>query len=165
MSRDKYLPIYLNDHLAGATAGVDLARRSASSNEGSEFGELMGRLAEEIESDRKALEDIMDDLGVSKDPLKIGAAWLAEKAGRLKLNGHLVKYSDLSRLLEFEGLALGVEGKGALWRSLRHIASVEPRLDTGRLDELIARADRQREELERYRVRAADIAFDGAGVP
>jgi len=164
VARDKYLPIYLNDHFAGATAGVELARRSASNNEGNEFGALMSRLADEIDSDRAALEEIMDDLGVTKDPLKIGVAWIAERAGRLKLNGHVLKYSDLSRLLEFEGLAIGIHAKGALWRSLRDVAAVEPRLDAAKLDDLIARADRQRDEIESYRLRASAIAFDGANV-
>ena len=31
------LTIYLNDHLAGATAGVELARRAAGENKGSEL--------------------------------------------------------------------------------------------------------------------------------
>ena len=38
------------------------------------------------------------------------AGWVAEKAGRLKLNGSLLTYSPLSRLVELEGLSLGVEG-------------------------------------------------------
>jgi hypothetical protein len=32
--------------------------------------------------------------------VKIGAGWLAEKLGRLKLNGRLLEYSPLSHLIE-----------------------------------------------------------------
>ena len=36
-----YLAIYLNDHLAGSTAGVELARRTAHENDGSELGAFL----------------------------------------------------------------------------------------------------------------------------
>ena len=35
---DKYLAIYFNDHLAGATTGVELAKRIRGENEGTELG-------------------------------------------------------------------------------------------------------------------------------
>ena len=35
------LPIYLNDHLAGATAGSGLAHRAAGANEGTEIGDFV----------------------------------------------------------------------------------------------------------------------------
>ena len=161
MPDDKFLHIYLNDHLAAATAGVELARRAASSNEGNEFGDFLKGFADEIEEDRTALEDIMDSVGASKDHLKQGAAWFAEKLGRLKLNGQLVGYSDLSRLIELEGLSAGVEAKTCLWRSLRQLAPSDPRLDAARLDDLIRRATAQRDQLETHRLEAAGISFTG----
>ncbi len=36
--RAELLGIYLNDHLAGSTVGVELVRRSLKQNEGSELG-------------------------------------------------------------------------------------------------------------------------------
>ncbi|MEA2498628.1 MAG: hypothetical protein QOH26_1033 [Actinomycetota bacterium] len=161
MPNDKFLHIYLNDHLAASVAGVELARRAASSNEGNPFGDFLKGLADEIDEDRGALEDIMDSVGAGKDHLKQGAAWFAEKLGRLKLNGQLVGYSDLSRLIEFEGLSAGVEAKIGLWRSLRQLAPSDARLDAARLDDLIRRGDRQRDELEGYRLEAAEVALAG----
>ena len=99
MADDKYLHIYLNDHLAGATAGVELARRAASNNEGTEFGDFLETIATEIDEDRVSLEEIMDAVGATKDHIKQGAAWFAEKLGRLKLNGQILGYSELSRLI------------------------------------------------------------------
>ena len=161
MANDKYLRIYLNDHLAGAVAGGELAKRAQSSNEGTELGDFLARLSQEIAEDRTALEGIIDTLGFPQDSLKQGAAWIAEKVGRLKLNGQLTGYSDLSRLVELEGLSVGVEAKEALWKSLRGIAGGEPRLDATQLDDLIARASRQREEIEKFRIQAAELAFAG----
>src|SRR6476659_7497772 len=57
------LTIYLNDHLAGATAGSDLAARTASENEGNEFGEALAQLAAEIAQDREELLGTMKSLG------------------------------------------------------------------------------------------------------
>jgi len=155
-SRSGLLGIYLNDHLAGATAGSGLARRMAGSHPGREEAAPLSRLAAEITQDRSALLDIMASLGIAVRGYKVGAAWLGEKAGRLKLNGHLLGRSPLSHLEELELLRLGVEGKAAGWRTLRTLAGTDPRLDAGRLDELISRAGSQADELEELRVRAAN---------
>ena len=112
------LSTYLNDHLAGSTAGVKLARRAAESNEGMSYGPVLATLAAEIQEDRQSLLDVMERLSVGQDRLKLALAWGAEKAGRLKLNGELRGYSPLSRLEELEALSLGVEGKLGLWRTL-----------------------------------------------
>jgi hypothetical protein len=156
---EKLLRIYLQDHLAGATGGVELARRSAKSNRGTTFGDALSRLADEIETDRHALETIMDDLGFGADRAKNIAFWAAEKAGRLKLNGRLTGYSPLSRLLELEGLLSGVNGKLSLWTALRTIAEDEPRVDVAALAHLIQRAREQRSSVEGLRDRSAREAL------
>jgi hypothetical protein len=144
----KYLAIYLNDHLAGAVAAVELARRVE-----------LGALADEIEEDRRALLDIMARLDVGQDRLKVAASWVAEKVGRLKLNGELLRSSPLSRLEELEVLGLGVEGKLALWRTLRQELADE--LQGVDLDSLITRARSQRRRIERLRLEAARSALSG----
>ena len=157
------LGIYLNDHLAGATAGVELAHRMARSHTGPGAGRTMQRLADEIARDRSALQDIMAGLGIPARAYKVYAGWIGEKAGRLKLNGRLRSRSPLSNLEELEMLRLGVEGKAAGWRTLRVLADSDPRLDSARLDGLMSRARGQADLLEELRVRAADevIAVPG----
>jgi len=150
----KYLPIYLNDHLAAAVGAVQLARRAARQNRGLEYGEALERLATEIDEDRHALLDLMKQLGVRGDRVKLLASVAGEKLGRFKLNGELTRYSPLSRLEELELLSLGVEGKLALWRALR--ANVDADVD---FDALIQRATAQRRRLERLRVKAAAEAL------
>jgi hypothetical protein len=153
------LAIYLNDHLAGATVGVNLARRTAASNRDSSYGEVLAALAEEIEQDRRSLLDVMEQLSIGQDRLKVALSWGAEQAGRFKLNGQLLGYSPLSRLEELEALSLGVEGKNALWLTLRRTHGDDPRLAGVDFDELIERARSQRRRLERQRRNAADEAF------
>lgn len=156
---DRLLSIYLNDHLAGATAGVELVRRAASSNAGTAYAEFLRSLQREIEEDKIALEELMETLGVRKDPIKPRAAWFAEKIGRLKFNGQLLGYSPLSRLLELEGLMLGVSGKLALWKGLKTLSDHDPRLAVADFDELIQRALAQRNDIEEQRQSAAEDAL------
>ena len=159
-TRQDLLGVYLNDHLAGATAGMGLVRRMVASAEaGSEHATVLNRLATEITEDRSALLRIMAALGIQVRGYKVFAAWAFERAGRLKLNGHLLTRSPLSDLEEMEILRLGVEGKADGWRTLRQLADRDSRLDAGRLDDLIARADRQASVLESLRSSTALAAF------
>jgi hypothetical protein len=161
-SRPELLGIYLNDHLAGATVGVELALRMARSHTGPAAGSTMERLAAEIAQDRTALREIMAGLGVPSRAYKVCAGWIGEKVGRLKPNGRLRSRSPLSDLEELEMLRLGVEGKAAGWRTLRVLAESDSRLDKARLDELMSRAGDQADRLEDLRVRAAtEVALPG----
>lgn len=159
------LGIYLNDHLAGAVAGTNLARRLAAAERGWTGGDVLARLADEIDEDRRTLLEIMSSLDVPVRQYKVIAAAAAERISRLKLNGHLISRSPLSRVIELEAMRLGVEGKGCGWRTLRTAAETDTRLDAAQLDSLITRAQRQIDQLERLRVRAAAEAFGGSVEP
>jgi len=151
------LGIYLNDHLAGSLAGLELARRMAGAAEpGSESESVLARLVTELAQDRAELLQIMAALGIKVRGYKMFAAWAGEKAGRMKLNGRLVTKSPLSSLVEAEILRLGIEGKAAGWRTLRALAVRDDRLDAARLDWLLARAVSQSEAAETLRVRVAE---------
>jgi hypothetical protein len=157
----KLLRIYLQDHLAGSTGGVELARRARGANEGTPYGEPLARLADDVEADRRALESLMDDLGFGADRAKNLVFWAGEKAGRLKFNGQIKGYSPLSRMIEIEGLITGVNGKRSLWLTLRELAETDPDLDADRLARLVERAEQQLETLHDLRSRAGRDAFAG----
>jgi hypothetical protein len=156
MAADRYLRTYLNDHLAGSLAALEIARRAAGHNRDTPTGRVLAEVAEEILEDRRTLERVMTRMGAGKDQLKLLAAWGAERATRLKLNGELMGYSPLARLEEIELLTLGVEGKLLLWRALRAGWTGDPRLRGIDLDELIKRAGAQRRRLERQRLKAVE---------
>jgi len=109
------------------------------------------------------LEGLMAKLGVARSPWKPAAAWLAEKAGRGKLNGTLVGYSPLSRLEELEGLRAGVEGKASMWGVLEKAAAYDGRLEAEEMRALQKRARDQGRRIDRRRLRAAKVAFGKAG--
>jgi hypothetical protein len=75
------------------------------------------RLAAEVGQDRAALEDIMGALGIPVRAYKVYAAWIGEKAARLKLNGYLLTRSPLSGLEELENAAAG---RGRQGRGVAH---------------------------------------------
>jgi hypothetical protein len=149
---------YLNDHLAGATAGVELARRLRTSNEDDrEFGPALVEICAEIEADRETLKAVMGRLGVGESKLKPAAAVLGERLGRLKPNGQLWGYSPLSRLDELELLQVGVAGKRRLWRALEHTHADD--LSGFELSALVERATGQLRRLEALHLKAASLAL------
>lgn len=158
MSANRLLATYLNDHLAGATVGAELANRLAGQNRDSEYGPVLERLAREIDEDRETLKQLMDRLGIRQSKVKVALSWSVEKVGRLKPNDRLVTYSPLSRLEELELLSLGVEGKLAMWQSLRENLATDRRLARFDLEELIKRARSQRRRLETQRLKASHEA-------
>jgi hypothetical protein len=149
------LSTYLNDHLAGATGGLDLARRIAAREQGNGYGAEIGAIADEIAEDRAALEDVMDRLGVQRDRLRLIAAWGAERIRRTIPWSWVLDREGLGRLEELELLTAGVGGKRSLWQSLDETRPV------GDVDfaALAARASSQLERLEALRRRAAAEAF------
>jgi hypothetical protein len=152
--RHRYLSIYLNDHLAGSTAGVEMARRARGANEDNEFGAPLATICAEIEEDRATLEEVMDDLGIGRSRYKPALAWLGEKAGRLKPNGHLRTSSPLGRVVDLEVLLLGITGKIRLWTLLGDLLEGETAVDP---PTLIARAEHQRATVEDLQARAARL--------
>ncbi len=149
------LAVYLNDHLAGATGGIDLFRWVAGEHHGTAYGEALARLADEVGEERQALLEIMTALDISVRHYKMAGGWVAEKLVRFTVHGGLKPRSPLSSVLELEALHLAVLGKRAAWRLLRMVAETDPRLDAARLDALAARADQQSVELEQLRMAAA----------
>jgi hypothetical protein len=152
--RQRLLGIYLNDHLAGATGGVELINRLAAKFSDRSARPQLGRLAAEISQDRQTLLAIMAAAGVQPQRVRVMAGWAAEKLGRTKLNGYLLHRSPLSDVIELETMLVGIGGKVAVWGSLATLSARDHRFDGDQLQELITRAHRQEAELEALRTGA-----------
>ena len=152
------LAIYLNDHLAAAAGGVEMARRLRGSNEDdADFGRPIAEICAEVEEDRETLKALVAELGIRRDPVKPVFAWGAEKLGRLKLNGQITGYSPLSRMMELEILYIGITGKKRMWRALEEsLGDAVAGFDFGVLAE---RAARQRETVGELHLLAAGRAL------
>ncbi|MFL5861406.1 MAG: cupin domain-containing protein [Solirubrobacteraceae bacterium] len=158
------LGIYMNDQLAAGVAWREVARRTARENRGTPGGEELAEVADAIAEDVERFAEIMTRLEIPRSRLKPALAMAAERAGRLKLNGRLAGYSPLSRFLELDVLAMGIEGKKILWVNLAHLAHLRERLPDVDFDALMARAQEQRDRLEPFRAQAGAATL-GAGWP
>src|SRR5947209_3389729 len=142
MHRD-FLPIYMNDQLALGVVWREVARRCARENEGTETGEAVARVAAAIAEDVETFRALMRRLAIAESRIKPPLAVAAERVGRLKPNGRLRGYSPLSRFVELDFLAMGIDGKRLLWATLRDLAGLAERLPDVDFDDLIARAEWQ----------------------
>lgn len=159
----KSLDVYLNDHFGGSTMGSDLADQLRERCEGTPLGALMAQIAPEIEEDRQTLAHLMEQLGTARNPVKQVSGWVAEKVTRAKFSGASSAEPDFGLFMALETLALGVEGKMTLWKSLRAVAEDHPPLAAIDFDDLIARAQSQHDTLETERITAGRRVLGRAG--
>ncbi len=160
MADPQPLDVYLNDHLAGSAAAVELVERIRDNNEDTPVAAHMERLLGDIEADRDTLSAVMEALGVPRSTPKQVAGKVLETLSRLRLDQRVTKNADVTRLMELETLSLGIEGKLSLWRALGQVTASRPELADFNLPVLADRAIQQRAGVEPFRLDAAAQAFD-----
>lgn len=160
---DKPMDTYLNDHLAGAMLGSDLAEQIRERSEGTPLGDEMAKISPQIEEDRQALIELMESLGTTKNPVKQATAWIAEKASRPKFSGFTAGEPEYGLFIALETLTLGVAGKLSLWEALKEHRDAYEALRAADLDALADRARAQHDTLERERLAAGRRAFGPKG--
>ena len=151
------LATYLNDHLAGACVAIDVLEHMWETCDDAPLRQFAADLLREIESDRAVLQRIVEQTDSDTGTLKQAAAWVAEKASRLKLR--LGSEDRLGIFEALEALSLGILGKRALWRALEAIAPADVRLQGIDFSTLIKRAESQYNEVEGRRLEAATLAL------
>lgn len=156
---EKAMEVYLNDHLAGAMLGSDLAEQILERSEGTPFGDVMLSVSAQIEEDRDTLIDLMERMDITRNPVKQATTWIAEKASRPKFSGRTSGDPDVGYFMALESMTLGVTGKLALWEALTRVAGDHPEIAATNLEELIERARTQRDALEGQRLVAAERAL------
>ncbi len=152
------LSAYLNDHLAGSKAAVELVESIRSENEGTPLGELLARLGTEIETDRGTLECLMLGLGIEISTVKQAAGWMLERLSRLRFDERVTHSAAITRLMQLETLALGVEGKVMLWKALQQVG--ETAFEGVDFAGLVSRAEAQRKDIEQFRLEAAAAGLE-----
>jgi hypothetical protein len=158
---DQRLATYLNDHLAGAVAALELMEHVERAYAGTPVERLVAAVRADVSADRDELEAFMRRLGVTESGPRKAAGWLAERVARLKLRLDDPSGGSLRLLETLEAIALGIEGKLALWRALGTVAGSVPELQGVDYDRLARRAGEQRDRLEPARLEAARAALGG----
>jgi hypothetical protein len=153
-----HLRIYLNDHLAGSVAALELLDHLIKQHEGKSLGIFFRDLGTEIRADQETLRSLIGKLGAEESSVRKAGAWIAQKFSKMKI-GAADAEDSFGLLQALEALALGITGKKLLWRSLDAIALHVPKLqgtDFGRLE---MRAEEQIARVEAERLRTAREVF------
>lgn len=154
MSDHGNLVTYIQDHLAGSRFAISLLD-DLNGIAPPALASVVQRLHAEIELDRTELEGLLNRLTSGISYSKEFAAWIAQKASRLKLS----LSTPFGQFEAVETLALGVLGKAALWRVLQTIEPSPRWAADIDLPALIRRAQRQHRQLERLRLQLGKEAF------
>ena len=153
----KELATYLNDHLAGSVAAIELLDHLAKEFDGQRLGKFFGEIRDDVQADQDVLHGLIKKLGIEESSLRKAGAWIVEKFGQTKLDISGNEPGGLGLLQALEGLALGITGKQLLWRSLASAPSnLLPGTDFARLEQ---RAKEQFERVEAERLKTASEAF------
>ena len=152
----KLLGIFMQENLGVLIVNRRLAERCRKSNPSGPLGGFLAVLGDELEDERAALEEAMFSEGVRPTRLKNAVLGASEKLGRLKFNGTLFSYSDLSRVYELHGLCLLTHHRIFLWQTLALPDAGVP------ADRMEARAKLQLAALEQYRAEAAALLSEPA---
>lgn len=162
MADTSTLDAYLNDHRAGATGALTLIRRMQESEEQVTPSAFLKDLGDRVEADLVTLEDVMARLDIAHDPTRSAAGWVGEHLSRLRLSPMLTGSQHLTRVLELETVAMGIQGKIMLWQSLRHAVGADSRLLDVDFTGLIERGRQQFDDVQAHRLETAALAF-GSG--
>jgi hypothetical protein len=154
-----HVATYLNDHLAGSVVALELLEHLAKAHAATPVGQFVVKLKADIEEDRDELQALIDKVGAKAGLARRAAAWVSEKATEWKLRLDDAAGGELRLLEAVELVAVGIEGKRALWYSLAAASSANPGLRGPDYASLEARADEQRRRVEKVRLEAAAVAL------
>ena len=153
-----HLGTYLNDHLAGAAAALEILD-SLEKHQDPGLRRFAQGFRPPILEDRDELIRLMRESNISISSTRRAIGWIAEQAAELKLKVDDPADSGLRTFELLEMLALGIDGKRALWAVLRSIAEAVPSLRSADYRRLASRVDDQRATVEVRRIEWAFVAF------
>jgi hypothetical protein len=155
MNREN-LAAYLNDHLAGSVAALELLDYLVKTSSGGAHEAFFRSLRDDVTADQEVLRGLLEKFSAPESVTRKAGAWLMEKAARVKLRMDGSAGSAMERMEALEALLLGITGKRALWLAL---AGSLGRSDDFGFGNLTRRAEEQIERVEAERIEAAREAI------
>jgi hypothetical protein len=155
----KQLAVYLNDHLAGSVAAIELLDHLIKTYQGQPLAKFFADLRDDVSADQEVLRKLLKKFKAGESPIRKAGGWLAEKFSRVKLLAGGEKVGELGSVQALEALVLGITGKQLLWRSLSATIGNSPLLKGIDLEQLEERAIEQIERVEAKRLETAREAF------
>jgi len=139
---------YLRDHLSGSDMAIRVVHRLASTHRSTEQWPLFRRLSQELEEERSVVRSLLTRLGASERSMKRAASYASGAVLSVTSGG---EPGDLSLLRTLEALAVGVQGKRCLWRTLQSLATMPSPAESMNFVDLEDMAVRQWEAIEECR--------------
>lgn len=137
MDERRYLRIYLAERLILAHGARRLASRVADTPDGA----LGAQVTTVLDADVQTLTSLLRQLGARPPRVRMGAVALAERLGRLKLNGRIRDRSPLTDLQELDGLTIGLGALAQAWAALDAAGVIAQEVVGGRATRLRRLAD------------------------
>ena len=153
------LPSYLNDHVAGSVAALELLDHLIKTHAEKPLESFFRELRNDIEADQNVLHEVLRTFEAKESLARKAGAWIAEKLGRTKIKAAGDKTGEIGLMQALEVLVLGITGKQLLWRALAATPETSARLSKFDLGQLEQRAIEQVERVEAKRLDAARAAF------
>src|SRR5688500_12624873 len=159
--RPNALSDYLRDHLTGSDTALRVVMRLRQTHAGTEAGRLFASLCDEFGEERNAVRELLASLGRTGDaPTRLAGM---VSGGLLALSAGGVP-GDMSLFQALEGLAVGVQGKRCLWRTLQSLGLTHPAAEGRSLADFEAMAVRQWDAIEKYRRMLGPVTFSATPV-
>ncbi len=153
----KPLNSYMNDHLAGAVAALELLEHLIVVHKGKPLAPFLVALESDIKADVTVLSKLIDQAHSNESLPRKAAAWMAEKLMRAKFKTSGEQMGGLGLVQALEMLEIGIRGKQLLWRAIA-MSNLPAARDVD-LAGLEKRAVEQQQRLEKERTEAARAAF------
>ena len=150
---------YLNDHLAGSVAAIELLDHLLKLDDNANRKAVYAQLRRDIQEDQGVLKELIDRVAGSESTLRKAVAWISEKLGQVKTAVEDPGDNQLRILQSLELVALGIQGKRLLWNALAAAASGIPGFTGVDFEHLQERARQQFNQVETERLRIAGLAL------
>lgn len=157
---DNHIAGYLRDHLADSLEVLDVLDRLCQGEFSLELHRFFVRLQVEMAGDPATLKQLLLGLDEAGSDRQISGRAL-EEVGRLKLARPGLDFQNPELFTILEWLALGIQGKALLWRTLASISSTVPAWREIDFENLEKRARNQRDRVESVRMEVASAVLRG----
>lgn len=149
---------YIRIHLTGAAGGIELFSRGADLYDPA-AREVVEGIRTELHDERRRLLAIAGNLGVRPAPLATAVAKIGEKVGRLKPNGHPLRRTRMTDLVDLEAMRIALAGKISGWEGLLTVVDEYAALPRDEIADLLAQALRQLDQITNLHAEAAQRAL------
>jgi hypothetical protein len=154
----RLLRAYIADHLQLMRSGQELAERVGGRERDPRLTGLMERASAELRHQQALAVAFLRQLGASPPRLRLAIGTVAERVGRLKPNGRLLRASPLAPVFELEMLEAMLQSAAGFWRALEAAGVADDELvaaRAGAAEELLEPLEALRRELGARALRPA----------